>query len=62
MAICAWVDITDEETRQRAEDAIAGLPAFLKKTRKLFAEIGPVPSPEELAILEQNHDEWLLHP
>ncbi len=52
-------DFTDEETKHRAADAVAGLPAFLKRAEKLFAEIGPVPNPEELVLLERNHDEWL---
>ncbi len=52
-------DITDEDTKQRAETAISGLPVFLEKTRLLFEEIGPVPSPDELKLLERNHDEWL---
>src|SRR3546814_13332251 len=25
----------------------------------LFSVIGPVPTPEELVLLERNHDEWL---
>lgn len=52
-------DISDEETKRRAEVAIASLPAFLEKTRQLFSETGPVPTPEELLLLERNHDEWL---
>ncbi|GAB4369112.1 MAG: hypothetical protein Kow00114_28740 [Kiloniellaceae bacterium] len=52
-------DFSDDETRRRAAHAIAGLPAFLERTRALFEEIGPVPTPEELVLLERNHDEWL---
>jgi signal transduction histidine kinase len=52
-------DFTDDETKQRAATAVAELPAFLKRAEKLFAETGPVPTPEELVRLERNHDEWL---
>ena len=51
--------ISDTETKRRAEQAIAGLPAFLEKTRGLFENIGPVPNADELLLLERNHDEWL---
>nr|WP_193370193.1 ATP-binding protein [Pelagibius marinus] len=51
--------LSDEKTRKRAAEAIDGLPAFLEKTSKLFAEIGPVPTRDELKLLERNHDEWL---
>jgi len=50
---------SDDDTRQRAAHAVAGLPAFLERTRGLFEEIGPVPTPDELLLLERNHDEWL---
>ncbi|MEQ8354377.1 MAG: ATP-binding protein [Kiloniellaceae bacterium] len=52
-------NFSDEETKQRAATAVAGLPKFLKKTEALFSNIGPVPSPAELLLLERNHDEWL---
>ena len=52
-------DFSDEETKKRAAQAVAGLPNFLKRTERLFSEIGPVPNPLELAVLERNHDEWL---
>ncbi len=51
--------LSDEKTRKRAARAIDGLPTFLEKTSKLFAEIGPVPNRDELKVLEYNHDEWL---
>jgi signal transduction histidine kinase len=52
-------DFSDEEAKQRAANSIRGLPDFLEKTRKLFEETGPVPNPQELLLLERNHDEWL---
>src|SRR3546814_12883939 len=51
--------LADEEIQQRAARAIAGLPAFLERMSALFSVIGPVPTPEELVLLERNHDEWL---
>ncbi len=52
-------DFSDEETKKRAAAAVEDLPAFLEKTRRLFEEIGPVPTPDELLLLERNHNEWL---
>jgi len=52
-------DFSDDETKRRAATAVAGLPDFLEKTRKLFGETGPVPTANELLLLERNHDEWL---
>jgi signal transduction histidine kinase len=52
-------DFSDDETKRKAATAIAGLPAFLAKTERLFEETGPVPTPGELILLERNHDEWL---
>jgi len=52
-------DFSDEETKQQAAEAVARLPAFLEKTRQLFEKTGPVPTPDELLLLERNHDEWL---
>jgi signal transduction histidine kinase len=52
-------DIADVPTAQRATWAVGGLPDFLERTRALFSTIGPVPTPEELLVLERNHDEWL---
>jgi signal transduction histidine kinase len=52
-------NFSDDEARQRAAHAVAGLSAFLERTRALFEEIGPVPTPDELLLLERNHDEWL---
>src|SRR3546814_16479993 len=51
--------LADEEIQQRAARAIAGLPAFLERLSALFSGIGPVPTPEELVLLERNPDEWL---
>ena len=52
-------DIADQQTTQRAARAVAGLPDFLARTHALFSSIGPAPRPEELLLLERNHDEWL---
>jgi len=52
-------DFSDEETKQQAAEAVARLPAFLEETRQLFEKTGPVPTPDELLLLERNHDEWL---
>ena len=52
-------DIADAQTAQRAARAVVGLPAFLERTHALFSSIGPMPTPEELVLLERNHDEWL---
>src|SRR3546814_15985234 len=51
--------LADEEIQQRAARAIAGLPAFLERMSALLSVIGPVPTPEELVLLERNHDAWL---
>jgi signal transduction histidine kinase len=52
-------DFSDDATKQRAAQAVRGLPDFLERTRRLFEETGPVPTEQELALLERNHDEWV---
>src|SRR3546814_8107197 len=49
--------LADEEIQQRAARAIAGLPAFLERMSALFSVIGPVPTPEELVLLERRSEE-----
>jgi signal transduction histidine kinase len=51
--------VADEDIRKRAARATAGLPAFLDYTATLFSGIGPVPTAEQLVVLERNHDDWL---
>src|SRR3546814_2785691 len=53
--------VADKEIQQRAAHAVAGLPAFLESMGALLSVIGPVPTAEELVLLERNHDNWLAY-
>src|SRR3546814_7591987 len=50
--------VADKEIQQRAAHAVAGLPAFLESMGALLSVIGPVPTAEELVLLERTHDNW----
>jgi signal transduction histidine kinase len=52
-------DYSDAESTQRADQAVAALPAFLEKTRKLFLATSTSPTEAERLRLEEHHDEWL---
>jgi signal transduction histidine kinase len=52
-------EYADAETAQRAEQAIAALPEFLERTRRLLLDTSTSPTETERERLERNHDEWL---